>query len=940
MMGLRNSGLFTLIFSSIVVVALSACGGGGSGPGFVGGGIDDPDGGGGGPGQTLSLNLDLTDDTGTAVDRISSVSPGVLTVTVTTSGGSRVAGEEVSVSTQLATLSPSSGSRLSDDNGEAVFQLLPGGNSGVDTATVTVSTPAGTTTATVSYEVDALLALNLTDTAGNPITNISEDVPGVVTVTSSDSLGNPIEGDVVVISSTVGNVAPASRLTNQDGEAIFSLTALGSFGAGTVTAASGNRVAATNFEIISVSGETNRIEVTLTDTAGNPVTNITSISPGVLTAVATDEAGRPLANQIVSAVATLGVLAPDSGTALTDLNGVASFTLSSDGGLGAGTATVSLGAASDSVNFQIGEANLRIGRFDGSSFIEGEIQAGTTSLPAAGSTPLTVAVVDGNGDLVTSAVEVLFGSGCANLDPPLAGISREVNTVNGFATSTYTANGCTGTDNITAAIGQGNSPAASVSLTVASANVNSIAFVSAIPQSIALKGTGGQGREESSRVAFQVIDNTGAPASGVDVGFELSTTIGGLSLTNGTATTNEDGIAEAIVLAGNVSTAVRVKATIEVDGAQLSTVSDQLVVSTGLPDQDSISLSAVTLNPGGGNIDGITTEVTVRMADKFNNPVPDGTVAFFTAEFGSIDDSCELIGGVCTVTWSSQEPRLPLIYNSIEDSLPDLAFVSTIANRVCPDTGLTGLPCVSSLGPIFGRRSTISVFAVGEESFIDVNGNGVYDVGEPFDDRPEAWLDKNENGEFDNTPPLCTIDSTTPVGRECAEGQEEIFFDFDEDGVYGEANGLYNGSLCPQALADAGDCSRELVHVRDDLVIVMSGQQGLTVLDNATNTPISGGITLTSGGPSLSLRAVAADFYNNLPSAGATLTITADGCEILGEGGTVPNSNGRGAYFVDFTVVNIPDNTNPISGSLTITLDGSVGSNAPQVLITCVDEAF
>jgi hypothetical protein len=441
-------------------------------------------------------------------------------------------------------------------------------------------------------------------------------------------------------------------------------------------------------------------------------------------------------------------------------------------------------------------------------------------------------------------------------------------------------------------------------------------------------------------VAFQVIDNTGAPASGVDVSFELSTTIGGLSLTNDTATTNEEGTAEAIVLAGNISTAVRVKATIEVGSAQLSTVSDQLVVSTGLPDQNSISLSAETLNPGGGNVDGITTAVTVRMADKFNNPVPDGTVAFFTAEFGSIDDSCELIGGVCTVTWSSQEPRLPLIYNSTEDSPPDLAFVSTIANRVCPDTGLVGLPCVSSLGPIFGRRSTISVFAVGEESFVDVNGNGVYDVGEPFDDRPEAWLDKNENGAFDNTSPLCTIDSTTQVGRECAEGQEEIFFDFDEDLVYGQANGLYNGSLCPQALADAGDCSRELIHVRDDLVIVMSGQQALTVLDNATNTPISGGITLTAGGPSLSLRAVAADFYNNLPSAGATLSITADGCEILGEGGTVPNSNSRGAYFVDFTVVNIPDNTDAISGSLTITLEGSTGSNAPQVLITCVDEAL
>jgi hypothetical protein len=37
------------------------------------------------------------------------------------------------------------------------------------------------------------------------------------------------------------------------------------------------------------------------------------------------------------------------------------------------------------------------------------------------------------------------------------------------------------------------------------------------------------------------------------------------------------------------------------------------------------------------------------MADKVNNPVPDGTVAFFTTEYGAIGDSCEKVGGACTV---------------------------------------------------------------------------------------------------------------------------------------------------------------------------------------------------------------------------------------------------------------------------------------------------
>ncbi len=781
------------------------------------------------------------------------------------------------------------------------------------------------------------MTIALTDTDGNPTNTISNASPGIVTVTVLDITGAPAANELVDVSVTVGGISPSSALTTAEGLASFVLEAANQSGAGTVTATVSalDLTASVNFQIDSVTSGNNVLTLNLTDSAGNPVTNITSISPGTLTVTATDAFGQPVADEILSAVATLGTLSPESGTALTDLNGVGTFTISSGGVLGAGSATVTLGTVSSSVNYQIGEANLRVGRIQGSTFIEGEIEAGATTLPAAGSTTLSVAVVDPTDTPVTSTVPVQFGSGCAAIG--LADISENVNTVNGIATSTYTANGCTGTDTVTASIVGGNTQSASVVLTIATADVNSIAFVSAEPPSIALKGTGGQGRSESSQVSFQVIDNTGAPASGVDVSFSLSTTIGGLSLTNATATTNENGIATAIVLAGNVSTSVRVTATIDVNGQLLSTVSDQLVVSTGLPDQNSVSLSASILNPGGGNLDGITTSINVRMADKFNNPVPDGTVAFFTSEFGAVVDSCQLQGGVCSVTWTSQEPRLPLIYNSTEDVPPDEAFVSTIANRDCPETLSTGRPCASSLGPIFGRRSQVSVIAVGEESFIDTNGNGLYDVGEPFDDLPEAFLDKNENGVFDNTAPLCAIDSTTTVGRECAEGQEEIFFDFDEDGVYDQANGLYNGSLCPEALANAGQCSRDLLHVRQDLTVVMSGVQTLAMLENGVS-PAPATIVMSSGGGNRSFVVLAADFFNNLPSAGTAVTVSADGCQILGGESTVPNTSARGAFGVGFTIINQPDNTATINGSIEVLLSGSVGTQDISLIFGCVDD--
>ena len=926
------SRLYSILLSGMLAFALAACGGGGgtSDPGFIGGGADPGD-----PAEetTFQVSLALTDGAGASTSTITSSSPGTLTVTIVDGTGAPVVDEIATVEAELVAVTPSSLSQLTDTNGVAVFTLSASADSGAGTAKVTF----GDDTASVNYEVDVQLAIALTDTIGNPITTISDAVPGIVTATSSDSQGVAIEGDLISVSTSAGTVSPANALTDSNGEALFVLEAGTGFGAGTVTVSSGNRAASLNFDIVSTAADTNLLSLSLTDTAGNPVTNVTSIAPAILTVTATNSQGNPLASEVVSAatVSGLGVVSPESGTALTDINGVATFTVSAGPVLGADTVVVTLGVVDESVNFQVGEANLRIGRFAGSTFIEGEIEAGSTSLSAAGSTPLSVTIVDVNDVPVTTVVPVLFGSGCANLVPPQAQVSGEVNTVNGVATSTYTADGCVGLDTVSAGIVQGNSQGATVVLTIASASINSISFVGADPQTIALKGTGGQGRSETSTVSFQVLDTTGAPVSGVDVSFTLSTTVGGLSLTNPVATTNELGIARAIVQAGNVSTSVRVTATITVGGVDFSTVSDSLVVSTGLPDQNSISLSSSLLNPGGGDVDGVTATLTVRMADKFNNPVPDGTVAFFSTELGSIGDSCETVGGTCFVTWSSQDPRLPLIYNTTAPGTgTSTPYVSTIFNRTCPETGLTGYPCPSSLGQIFGRRTTVTVIAIGEESFIDSNGNGVFDAGEPFDDLPEAWVDNNENDIFDNTAsPACTQTNTTVAGRECAEGLEEIFFDFNENGTYTNRNNLYNGSLCPQG---ASGCTQDLVHVRDDIQLVMSNANLVFVVqevfpDPILDVPVTSEIIMPAGGPDRLFNVVVGDVFNNPPTAGTSVSIAAESCEIIGGDFAQPDTNSIGPTVVSFLVRNQSDNAADLEGSITVTVDDQV------LIIPCTD---
>ena len=306
-----------------------------------------------------------------------------------------------------------------------------------------------------------------------------------------------------------------------------------------------------------------------------------------------------------------------------------------------------------------------------------------------------------------------------------------------------------------------------------------IQFVSATPQNIALLGTGSAERPKTSIVVFKVVDKNGDPSPNMPVEFELTTTIGGLSLSNKSAQSDSDGLVQVVVKAGTVATHVRVMATLT--DTSDTVLSDELVVSTGIPDQDSFSISISSeslFNPEAWNYDGKTVSVTILAADRFNNPVPDGLAIYFTTEGGAIHPSCTTVNGSCTVEWRSQNPR--------------------------PDDG----------------RVTILATAIGEESFTDVNGNGSFDFEDKvywdaenlfqgdlrwylqkYKDLPDAFRDNNKNGWYDY-------------------GEE--FFDFDENDVC-EGNYKYNGLLCTYDAEEQGICTKELVHVRDDIAIVMSG---------------------------------------------------------------------------------------------------------------------
>lgn len=492
---------------------------------------------------------------------------------------------------------------------------------------------------------------------------------------------------------------------------------------------------------------------------------------------------------------------------------------------------------------------------------------GGNTLSAGGETSLTVNLVSSTGTLVTQSLTVTFNSKCfAQKKATLSNTS--VTTSNGEATVTYTAKGCSGTDLVTASVTSGGKTlTAQVTLTVEPDTIGSVKFVDATPSQISLSGTGGT---ETSTVRFQVVGSTGAPIAGSAVGFTLSTTQGGLYLTipqgetTPVAKTDASGYASIKVNAGTVSTTVRITAT---TANGLSTQSSVLTVSTGIPDQNSMSLAFDDMAPVSWRHDSIISTGTIRLADAFNNPVPDGTAVSFTASGGAISPSCVTKNGACTAQWISQEPR----------PTSTTHFVVTNDLRIACPIPSNGIPQECRSG-----RVKILATAIGNESFIDQNGNGLYDgpsvdgfaapnnnmcrpnvpwssaqlgTNNPYscDDLDEAYIDKNFN---------------------LIRDADEEFADFNVDKNFNAGNNKYNGVLCNSTADNPVDCVKTSVTVRKDTALVMSSENvylegGRLPGQPTTKTPIAAGTTA-------SITMLLADENGNGMPVGTTITASVE----------------------------------------------------------------
>ncbi|HEX7080901.1 MAG TPA: Ig-like domain-containing protein [Gammaproteobacteria bacterium] len=569
-------------------------------------------------------------------------------------------------------------------------------------------------------------------------------------------------------------------------------------------------------------GDTAAPAATLTVTTSTQSIAADGSESATITAFVRDADNNLVAGVPVEFTASSGGIS--GSPAVTDDSGQATATLvtAGDNSLRTITVTAAAGSLQAQVNVQVvassSASSVQMGNGSGATFQAGIIGISNSDVSAGGATSLTVSLVQSGGTLYTGAATINFNSPCvAN---GLAEIRQNgapvtaVTTQTGIATVTYAAVGCSGDDVITASSTIDNeSLSATGTVTVAAAAVGSIEFVSATPTNIALQGTGDATRPESSTVVFRVKDASNGPVQGATVAFTLNTAVGGIALSTTSETSDNQGFVQTVVNAGTVATSVKVTATVTSASQPISTQSSQLTVTTGIPTDDSFSLAVGCFNIEGWEYDGVTTEVTARLGDRFQNPVPDGTAITFTAEGGNIQSQCttettDIEGGVCSVNFRSSNPR-----------------------------------------PADGRVTILSK-AIGEESFVDANGNGAFDDSETFSDIPEPFRDDNEDGDYD---------------------AGEDFFDFNNNQSRDVEDSNFNGVLCNDPLRCSGAPS---TGIAESNLIILSGSAAV-ITDDAGLPPPS---SVTMGTDSaMSFAFWIRDVNGNVMPGETTVTLSASG---------------------------------------------------------------
>lgn len=428
-------------------------------------------------------------------------------------------------------------------------------------------------------------------------------------------------------------------------------------------------------------------------------------------------AGSPAVGVIVTFATDTTVASLSNSLALTDATGTAKVQitpvrLSTTGvAILTASATVSGVDVGASANYQTTPANV----------VVSALTATPNSLTALQTAAVSANVLI-NGVLAGAGqASVAFTASCGSFSPASATTGA-----GGVVQSVYQPNGCSGTVTISAT---SSTSSTTTSVTVAAPVAANVQFVSAIPAKIFIKTS--VGGTKTSTIKFKVVDAAGnaiqsepvllsLDAQSIGAGVQFSLGTGSASTAPQTVNTDASGIAQVIVQSGTVPTPVIVSASLPNYPSVPTTSSSNITVTSGKPSQNRSSISATKLSIEAFGVDGVKTDITFRVSDRQGNEVPVGTVVNFVSSHSTINGSCVIdASSSCTVTLTSSGSR-----------------------------------------PAPGDWAAVLAFMEGEESFVDLNSNNVWDPGEPFTDMGEAYRDDNRDDIADPTEPKYLLGGT------------------------------------------------------------------------------------------------------------------------------------------------------------------------------------
>lgn len=423
---------------------------------------------------------------------------------------------------------------------------------------------------------------------------------------------------------------------------------------------------------------------------------------------------------VVTLDSPLAVLTPQSGTQLTDAAGVAVFAIAPASVTSSGAVTATAKASVDgtevskTLDLQITAGNVALSG----------LSVNPTSVQLGQSVNVSVNASVNGQPAASNSVTVAITSTCGTVSPASAQVDSS-----GKASAviqTTVPGSCS-----VAATTAGVASPATASYTVTTAPVTGIQFVQVSPAVIYQQDSVGA---NSSIVKFKVIDSNGNPVSGQTVNAALINPTGGVHFCDAAASAGSavsaapSGEVSFSVCSGTQPETLQVRATLA-GASGIFTDSNILTVQTGLPTQRFFDIAADRWNFYAGGLftsqySGDSVNITVRLADRQGNPVPNGTPVVFVTEGGQINksniSSCIVSdgNGGCSVPLIGQEYR-PLGSMNVDGS---------------------------QLGDPRPGRVTVLAMADGEESFVDKNNNNRYDSGELFEDLGVPFMDKNEDG--------------------------------------------------------------------------------------------------------------------------------------------------------------------------------------------------